>query len=74
MCRLGLCMREVFQRTYTAACCSAGRDLTTKVGEIGVAKEAGDGAQVSKKQSIPGKWGVGQRARTDDATMIDEDH
>lgn len=48
--------------------------MTTKVGEIGVAKEAADGEQVSKKQGIPGKWGVGQRARTDDATMIDEDH
>lgn len=48
--------------------------MTTKVGEIGVAKEAADGEQVSKKQGIPGKWGVGHRARTDDATMIDEDH
>ena len=28
VCRLGLCMQEVFRRAYTAALCSAGREET----------------------------------------------
>ena len=44
VCRLGLCMQEVFRRAYTAALCSAGRDETwgggVPCGSMGNGEEA----------------------------------